>query len=77
MDYSIEFVRELFHSRLAASERMSAAARFRSGPELWDFACSISKAGIRHDHPEATEEEVDRLLDERIARGKKIRGEIR
>lgn len=73
MDYSVEFIRELFYRDLERARRMTPAARFLAGPELWDMACSISKSGIRHQNPQASEEEIDRLLDERIARGRRIK----
>jgi len=39
---------------------------------LYELACEVSRCGIRHQHPDATPEEVERLLRERIALGNQV-----
>lgn len=37
-----------------------------AGPRLFDLACRIAMDGIREQHPEADDEEVRRLLRQRL-----------
>jgi hypothetical protein len=46
---------------------MTGEERLRVALELHELACEVSRCGIRHQHPKATPEEVERLLRERIA----------
>ena len=48
---------------------MSAEQRLKIALDLHTFVCNLSKAGIRKRHPDATDEEVDRHLRQRIAMG--------
>ena len=45
---------------------MSGEDKLAAGFELFEFACSITRAGIRHQHPQADAAEVERLLKERL-----------
>ena len=36
---------------------------------LYELACEVSRCGIRHQHPDASPEEGEKLLHERIALG--------
>ena len=47
--------------------QMTGEERLRLGFELFEFACSITREGIRSQNPEADEAEVNRLLRERLA----------
>jgi len=46
---------------------MTGEARLKLALDLHELACEIARHGIRHQHPEADAEEVERLLRERIA----------
>jgi hypothetical protein len=46
---------------------MSPADRFIAGARLFDYACRITMAGIRNQHPNASDEEVLEILRERLA----------
>ena len=57
----------------AALERQLAAYRKMTGEErlaialgLHELACNMTREGIRHQHPDAGPDEVERLLHERI-----------
>ncbi len=54
-------------------QRMTPEQRLERELDAWEFACEVSRCGIRHQHPEATPEEVERLLQERIALGRRVR----
>lgn len=49
---------------------MTPEERLRRDLDAWEFACEVSRCGIRHQHPEASPEEVENLLQERIALGR-------
>jgi len=53
------------YRQMTGEERLTIALR------LHEFACNISREGIRQQHPHADEAEVERLLRKRIelARG--------
>ena len=46
---------------------MTFAQRFWAGAELFDYACSISRSGIRAQNPEFTPDQVDAELRRRLA----------
>jgi hypothetical protein len=45
---------------------MSPADRFIAGARLFDVACRVTMAGIRKQHPGATDAEVLNILRERL-----------
>jgi hypothetical protein len=51
--------------------QMTGEQRLKLGLDLHEFACNVSREGIRHQFPKADEGEVERRLRERIllARG--------
>lgn len=46
---------------------MTGEERLKLAFNLHELSCAIAREGIRHLHPDATAEEVERLLRERIA----------
>jgi hypothetical protein len=46
--------------------QMTGEQRLKLGLDLHEFACNLSREGIRHQFPEADEAEVERRLRERI-----------
>ena len=47
--------------------QMTGEERVKLGFDLFRLACDVARAGIRRQHPEADEAEVERLLKERLA----------
>jgi len=47
--------------------QMTGEQRWDLAFELHEFACDVARTGIRHQHPEADEAEVERLLRRRLA----------
>lgn len=47
--------------------QMTGEQRLEIALNLHELSCEMARAGIRHQHPNADEAEVDRLLRERIA----------
>ncbi len=46
---------------------MTGEKRLKVALELHALSCEIARDGIRHQHPDASADEVERLLRERIA----------
>jgi hypothetical protein len=51
---------------------MTGEERLRVALDLHDLSCEIARDGIRHQHPEASADEVERLLRERIALAQRL-----
>jgi hypothetical protein len=63
-------IRELSHAiysdKIRRARKASFEEKFLAGPQLFDYACGIVCAGIRMQNPGATDEDVDRILKERL-----------
>ena len=46
--------------------QMTGEQRLQIALNLHKLSCDVAREGIRHQHPEATEEEVEEYLRERI-----------
>jgi Rv0078B-related antitoxin len=62
-----ELGEQIFRDRVLRERQMDPAAKLSAGFELFEFACGISRAGIRHQYPQAGDAEVERILAERLA----------
>ena len=51
-----------FREAIEQARKMTPAQRFFAGADLFDFACSITRAGIRSRNPGISEAEVLQLL---------------
>lgn len=67
MEPTAERKHEIDHDRLRHARGLTPDERFRAGPELFEMACQLAMAGIRHQHPEASDEEVREILRQRLA----------
>ena len=47
--------------------QMTGEQRLALALDLHEFACDMAREGLRHDHSEADEVEINRLLRERLA----------
>jgi hypothetical protein len=54
------------YRRMTGEERLAIALR------LHELSCEIAREGIRHQHPDATPEEVEKRLHERLAIARKL-----
>lgn len=57
--------------------QMTGEQRLKIALDLHTFACNVSRAGIRRQFPEATEEEVEQHLRRRIEVGRQIENDRR
>jgi hypothetical protein len=54
------------HEDIRQALEMSPAEKLIAGARLFDYACAITAAGIRRQHPSATPEEVLQMLRQRL-----------
>jgi hypothetical protein len=57
---------EIFLDKVRAARSADPAEKFLDGPRLFDYACRLVESGIRNQNPEASEEQIHRLLLQRI-----------
>ncbi len=64
----------LYREEVLAARRMSPEEKLLAGEELFDYACSITLAGIRNQFPNANEAELRRILETRLELQRKLEG---
>jgi hypothetical protein len=52
---------------------MTGEQRLKIALDLHELACDVAREGIRHQHPNASEKEVEDLLRQRIALEREIK----
>jgi hypothetical protein len=57
---------ELYRERVIEARAMPPEEKLLAGEELFEYACSITLAGIRNQFPGISEEECLRILEERL-----------
>lgn len=57
---------EIYRERVAEASLTPPEEKLLAGEELFDYACSITLAGIRDQNPGLSEEECLRILEERL-----------
>jgi hypothetical protein len=72
MEPTDELIEQLHREDLEQARRMTPEQKLLAGAELFDYACEITKAGIRAQHPDADEETVLKLLRDRLEMAEKI-----
>lgn len=63
---------DIYRERVLRSRRMKFEDKFRAGQELFEFACRISKDGIRWQFPKLDEAGVHRELLRRLRIGEEL-----
>lgn len=66
MNYREPAMSSLDDDHLRWTVEMTPAQRFIAGAELFDYACTITLAGIRRQNPTLTEEQAIQVLRERL-----------
>ena len=61
-----ELIDDIFRERVLRARRTPPEDKFLDGARLFDFACRIVKDGIRNELPNASEQQVQRILFERV-----------
>ena len=62
----------LYWQRIARARAMSPEERMKAGPELFDYACSITLTALREQMSGASEAELLAALRRRLAVKKKL-----
>jgi len=57
---------DLYRERVLLARKMPPEEKLLAGEELFDYACSITLAGIARQFPEANDEERLTILKERL-----------
>ncbi len=73
MEPTKELIDALFRERVLRARRTPPEEKILAGPRLFERACRIARDGIRNQHPGATDEEVEEILRQRLAVGKRLR----
>jgi hypothetical protein len=61
-----QLIDELYRQELIEARIMSPAEKALAGQRLFEAACRITLAGIRHQFPKASEERCRSILQERL-----------
>jgi hypothetical protein len=65
---------ELYREEVLEARKMSPEQKFLAGEELFEYACSITLAGIRSQNPEFSEQDCRRELKRRLELGERLEG---
>ena len=57
----------LYWEKVERARRMKLEDRMQAGPELFDYACSITMTALREQMPEASEAQLLDALRQRLA----------
>lgn len=74
MEPTQELIDEIYRSKVLRARAMSPEERMLDGPRLFEMGCEITRAGIRAQHPNADEAEVERILKDRLALARRLEG---
>ncbi|MCY2989874.1 MAG: hypothetical protein NTY19_18675 [Planctomycetota bacterium] len=67
-----KLIDELYRERVLRARQMSPEEKLLAGPRLFEYACEITRAGIRQQFPEANEQRVQEILAERLRLRRKL-----
>jgi hypothetical protein len=67
-----ELIDALFRDKIEQARATPPEEKLLDGPRLFDYACEIAKAGIRMQHPDVSEDEVERLLIKRLELARRL-----
>ena len=63
---------ELYREEVLEARAMAPIGKVRAGQQLFEAACRITLAGIRNQHPNASEEECLKILRQRLTLQRQI-----
>ncbi len=66
MEPTQELVNQIFRERVLRARQMPPEEKLFAGADLFAYAAEITAAGIRHQHPDADEQRVREILNERL-----------
>jgi hypothetical protein len=62
-----QLIRDIYREKVERARAMSDTEKLLAGPRLFERSCRIMCDGIRDQFPQASEEEVLRILQDRLA----------
>jgi hypothetical protein len=71
MEPTLELIDALDREDIEQARRMTFEQKFMAGAELFDYACGITKAGIRWQNPTFDEAQVMTELRRRVSLGER------
>jgi hypothetical protein len=74
MEPTKELLESLYRERVLRARRMSPQDKLLAGARLFDYACRVTAAGIRSQHPDADDAKVLELLRQRLAWARRREG---
>lgn len=66
--------RSIKEADIETARRQSFAQKFWAGAELFDYACAVTEAGIRMQHPSFDNDQVREELRRRLAIAARLEG---
>ncbi len=72
MEPTQELFDALFMDKVRQARLMSPAEKLLAGPRLFEQVCRWMMAGIRNEYPDADEQEVQRILTERLELARRL-----
>lgn len=67
MEPTQDLIDDLYRERILRARAASPEEKLLDGPRLFDRVCAIMKDGIRMQFPNSSDEEVQRILLQRLA----------
>jgi hypothetical protein len=67
-----ELIDELYRDKIRAARAMTPDEKLFAGPRLFRLACRVMTDGIRHQHPEATEEQIQEMVRQRLELARRL-----
>ena len=64
--------REIYREKVERARSLSRGERMLLGPQLFDMAVGTMRAGIRHRHPEYSDEQVESEVVRRLELGRRL-----
>lgn len=75
MQPSQELIDDLFWDKVERARQRSPGEKLLDGFELFEQSCHLARMGIRCDYPDASDQEVERLLREQLNRIRELEEE--
>lgn len=67
MEPTQQLIDDIYRERVLRARRTPPEEKLLDGARLFDYACRITRDGIRHQHPDASEQQVEETLRGRLA----------
>jgi hypothetical protein len=62
-----ELIDDIYREKVERARRTPIEKKLLAGPRLYAFACEAMRCGIRAQNPNASAEQVEQILRERLA----------